>query len=444
MTPPPVLQVREWSTTTPDDPGGGALLCNVRLSAADRELIAELEGRASLRFIELRSGLSVSVGPHVGTVNLSSMRLVIMPKLRLDNLMRMVAYAFDLSDLIVTRTPATYAAAEHGLIDLLGVSLLRAVERIVRGGLLPTYQARNEDLATPRGRLDLRHIATHPRRATLRCTYDDLTIDHELNQVLAAGLRLAASVMESSDLRLDLARAADRFFGDLERRPLSADWLEAMLSGLDRRSSHYRTALTLIALLHHGARLGGHVEAGAMPLSSFTLNMNMVFERFLGRYLSEHCPDDVRVAIQDVHSDVFSYLENAGGWHQPTIRPDFVFRRRNQVVAVADAKYKNRHENPPSSAELYQLTTYGLAYAMPEPREVLLLHPLVRGEFERSTILLFAPPANEQHVRIRLVGVPMDDLLDGTLKRWWPLDVSPSTTAIPPRTVSGISLMGTS
>jgi hypothetical protein len=67
-----------------------------------------------------------------------------------------------------------------------------------------------------------------------------------------------------------------------------------------------------------------------MPLSSFTLNMNMVFERFLGRYLSEHCPDDVRIGMQDVRSDVFSYLENAGGWNQPTIRPDFVFRRRKQ------------------------------------------------------------------------------------------------------------------
>lgn len=442
MTTPPVLQVREWSTTTPDTLGGGALLRDVRLSAADRELIAELEGRASLRFTELRSGLSVSVGPHIGTVNLSSLRLVIMPKLRLDNLMRMVAYAFDLSDLLVTETRTTYATAEHGLIDLLGVSLLRAVERIVRGGLLPTYQPRNEDLATPRGRLDLRYIATRPRRATLRCTYDDLTVDHELNQALAAGLRLAASVMESRDLRLDLSRAADRFFGDLERRPLSADWLEAMLSGLDRRSSHYRTAVTLIALIHQGARLGQHAEAGAMPLSSFMLNMNMVFERFLGRYLSEHSPDDVRIGTQEVRSDVFSYLENAGGWNQPTIRPDFVLYRRKHVVAVADAKYKNRYENPPSSAELYQLTTYGLAYPMPQPREVLLLHPIARGEFERATTLLFAPSAAEQQVRIRLVGVPVDDLLDGTVKRWWPLDAARPQAAIPSRVVSHARQMG--
>lgn len=180
-----------------------------------------------------------------------------------------------------------------------------------------------------------------------------------------------------------------------------------------------------------------------MPLSSFTLNMNMVFERFLGRYLAENGPDDIRISAQDVRSDVFSYLENAGGWNQPTIRPDFVFRQRRRVIAVADAKYKNRHEHPPSSAELYQLTAYGLAYAMPEPREVLLLHPLASGELERATTLLFAPSAANQQVRIRLVGVPVDGLLDGTVARWWPL-APPRAAAAPlvpaPRTAPSTSL----
>ena len=417
----PTLHIREWSATTPDSPVAGALLRGVRLTAADRALIGELAGRASLRFTELRSGLAISVGPHIGTVNLTGLRIVISPKLRIDNLMRMVAYAFDLSDLIVTETQTTYATSDQGLIDLLGLALLRAVERIARGGLLPEYQSRHEDLATPRGRLDLRHIATQARRATLRCTYDDLTTDHRLNQVLAAGLRLAAAVMQSSDLRLDLARAADRFFGDLTRLPLDADSLRSVVDHLDRRSSHYRTALALVALIHQGARLGEHAPDGELPLSSFLLNMNLVFERFLGRYFKEQAPDDICISTQEVRGDVFSYLDNASGWNRPSIRPDFVFRRHRGAIALGDAKYKNRHEHPPSSAELYQLTTYGLAYAMPEPREVLLLHPLANGERERAATLLFAPAAVTQQVRIRLVGVPIDGLLDGSVRHWWPL-----------------------
>ena len=164
----PTLRIREWSTVSPASPADGALLRGLRLTAADHELLAELEGRSSIRLTELRSGLGVSVGPHIGSVSLSSLRIVIMPKIGIDSLMRMVEYAFNLSDLNVMRTPTTFATGHDGLIDLLGVSLLREVERIARGGLLPDYQARTEDLATLRGRLDLRHIATHPRQSTLR------------------------------------------------------------------------------------------------------------------------------------------------------------------------------------------------------------------------------------------------------------------------------------
>ena len=66
MSPTPSVQIREWSTITPDSPVVGSVLRGAFLSAADRELLAELEGRASLRITELRTGLAISVGPHIG------------------------------------------------------------------------------------------------------------------------------------------------------------------------------------------------------------------------------------------------------------------------------------------------------------------------------------------------------------------------------------------
>lgn len=416
----PTLRIREWQKITPASPGGGPLLQGAYLTDSDRELLAELEQRSSLKVTELRSGLAVSVGPHIGTISLSQLRIVIMPKLRIDSLMRMIAFAFELSDIWVTEPWSEYSSGEEGMIDLLGVSLLRSVERLARGGLLPDYQTRCDDLTRPRGRLDMHHIASHPRRTTLRCTYDEHTVDHSINQIVAAGLRLASKVMQTVDLRLDLARAADRFFGDLSRISLEADLLRGHVERLDRRSSHYRTALTLITLIYQGAYLRDHEEAGKMPLVSFTLNMNRVFEKFLERYFRKTAPETVRVSGQDTRTDVFTYLENGGGWKQPTIRPDIVIRSRTGVIAVADAKYKNRHEHPPASSELQQLSIYGLAYQMPEPREVLILHPLSSGEIDRVTTVLFAPPAAKQQVRIRMVGVPIGALLDGTTGNWWP------------------------
>lgn len=417
----PTLQVREWSRTAPGLSGQEVLLRGLTLTEADRELLDELARRTSLRVEELRQGLLIEVGPHIGTVTLNGLRIVIMPKLRLDSLMRMVAYAFDLSDLALTHTRSDYTPASHGLLDLLGLSLLRTVERIARGGLLPRYRQMEEELGSPRGRISMHHLATRPGKACLRCTFDDLTADHLLNQVLAAGLRLGAKVMENAGLCLDLARAADRLLAGVTRLPLNAESLNAARRSVDRRSSHYQTALALVALIFQGSYLGEHVRAGEMPLSGFLLNMNQVFERFLARHLQEQAPAGMRIISQDVRTDVFAYLENPSDWKHPTIRPDLVFQQGDKTIALGDAKYRNRLERPPGTAELYQLTTYGLSYPMAEPREVILFYPLGSDQMERPAQLLFAPDAARERIRIRLVGVPIEEIVSGRCPDWWPV-----------------------
>lgn len=420
----PTLRLREWSKIKPDLHGPGELLRGLSLTDEDRALLNELRGRATLKVTELRSGLKVEVDQHIGTITLSKVRIVVMPKLRLHNLMRMVAYAFELSDLILTERETDYAIAEEGFVDLLGLSLLSSVERLARGGILPAYRETIDDLATPRGRLDMRHIATHPPSGRLRCRFDDLTFDHRLNQTLAAGLRHAAHLMHNADLRLDLARAADRLFGDLRRISIGVDSIRAVLDGLDRRSSHYRTPLTLIALLVQGSHLGDHDSVGDVPLSSFMLDMNRLFERFLERYLRQVAPDGYHIDTQESRSDVFRYLANPYRRRTPQIRPDLVFRKHRKVVAIADAKYKNRHDHPPKTQELYQLTAYGLAYPMPNPRTVLMLHPIESTTREARSELLFDPGGASDQVQILLCGVPVDRILECRDMRWWPLEDS--------------------
>ncbi len=413
---PPTLRLREWTCRGPTDPDA-RILHGRQLTDADRRVLGDLKG-TSLAVEELRAGLRVTTGAHVGTVTFTDFRIVVLPKIGLRNLMRMVGFAFELDDLRLSESSSRYALGADGLVDLLGLSLLHAVERLVRGGLLPRYETRLDDLPSPRGRIDILHAATHPRRGRLRCEFDELTDDHLLNQALAAGRRLAARVVDNRDLGMDLARAADRFFADHQRVRLDADVLARAHAQLSRRSSHYQTAMQLISLLFDGSRLEDHAAEGRTSLASFLLNMNDVFERFLERHLRRVAPPGLTVLGQDRRDDAFQYAANPSGWHRPTIRPDLVFRQRGSVLAIGDAKYKNRHDNPPSSAELYQLTTYGLAYPLPAPRTVLLFHPLAERETDRPASLTFAPGAVSEPVEIRLVGVPVDRILEG--ERWWP------------------------
>jgi len=422
--PPRTLRLNEWTTIEPAAIGPGAVLRGLELTEVDRELLRELAGSTSLTVTELRDGLAVSIGSHIGTITLSCLRIVIMPKISIDNLMKLVAYAFGLSDMTVTTPQSRVSTADSGLADLLGIALLHAVKRLARGGLLPQYQRKREELSSPQGRIDMRALASRPPRMSLPCTYEDFTVDHELNQVIAAGLRLAARVMDDADLRLDLARSADRFFGDLRHIALTGELLRKLFTKVDRRSSHYLDALRLIALIYQGSRVADHTLAGDTVLASFLLDMNLVFERFLERYLREVAPPGFEIITQDIRRDVFSFIDNEAGWQHPYIKPDLVIHYRGQVVAVADAKYKNRLTHRPSTAELYQLITYGLSYEMDEPREVLLLHPLGADDRDRASTVLFAPAAANQEVRVRLVGVPIDEIVSGRLANWWPVGQS--------------------
>jgi len=412
----PTIRLREWSAVQPDA-AAGVTLRGLRLNAGDRRLLDELQAHTSLRVRELRQGLGVETGAHVGVVRLSQVRIVILPKLDIAHLMRLIACACDFSDLAFDQAPCDYAISDQGLSDWLGLALLHAGERIWRGGLLRRYQPCQAELSTPRGRIDLRQAATQPRRSTLYCEFETLTTDHVLNRTLAAGLKFAAKLVDDPRLRRELARASVRFGQDFR---LDAATLEQAQRALDRRAVLYRDAVRLLALLYRGSRLPDGGDAGPAPLSSFLVDMNRVFERFLTRWLRAHAPADIAVAGQESRSGTFTYLDNPNGWRQPVIRPDLVFKQNGKVIAAGDAKYKNRRDHPPTTAELYQLTAYGLAYPLPEPREVLLFHPLSTGEAERPTRLLFAPGAAAP-VRIRLVGVPLAELVTGTQPAWWPL-----------------------
>ncbi|MBU1432533.1 McrC family protein [Myxococcota bacterium] len=420
LSAPPTLRIREWSTITPSEPGGAALR-GLRLSVEDRALLANLGigegGRPRLKIMELREGLAITTTAYIGAVQLSCLRLIIEPKMTLKRLMSMVAYGFEIDELALSGE-ADYAPATQGLLDLLGLALLNASLRLTRRGLRPAYRAARADLSTPRGRVDLAYEATHPPRGRLRCDFEDFTLDHPLNQILASGLVEAASVMLDRGLRFELRRLVDRAFGGVSRPPLTASGLRRVAQQLNRQQRDYRLPLQLIRLIHEGRHLGDDGMGGALPLWSFMLNMNRLFERFLERHLRRAAPPGVRVEAQATAPDRFRYEENPKLRPAPQIRPDFVLWQGDEVYAVADAKYKRYDQQPPSTADLYQLTIYGLAYGLRAPKAVLLLYPLPEGQAEAREALRFEAPGLEGAARVRLVGVPVDQILDGATG-WW-------------------------
>lgn len=97
-----------------------------------------------------------------------------------------------------------------GFEDLLVAQLNAEAQELRARGLRRSHIARNEHLASPRGRIDIQQLALDGGRitATLPCRHYPRIEDTLLNRVLVAGLTLAASLANNIALRRESTRLA--------------------------------------------------------------------------------------------------------------------------------------------------------------------------------------------------------------------------------------------
>ena len=294
--------------------------------------------------------------------------------------------------------------ADRGRVDDLGLtfegalapSVLRLLqqERFLRvvGDLLfrarPRYAERTDVLSIPRGRLSdlslMHSMATGVPR--IESTFDELTMDTPLLQVIASALRVIASdrlparisilrpMLQSRAVQM-LRHLSGVTLVDRERAVLMAQ--RFWLGPLDRA---WQPALE--AALPVLRNTGVVPENGDVfgDLISVHIRMEKFWEQCLESALVAPFPSLVtnRDASPGEGVDVpapWGAPMDAGEKPLPSTNsfPDFMFTAGGRVV-VADAKYKLHNGGAPSSQDGYQLFSYShLATLHGRPSELALI-----------------------------------------------------------------------
>ena len=124
---------------------------------------------------------------------LVTLNLTILPKIKGTSLLSLLRYAYGFRRLNLI-SDSTHLVDQWGFEDLLISQLNAEVQELISRGLLRAYVSTAERLSSPRGRIDLTRMALDGGTvtATLPCLHHPRIEDTLLNQVLMAGLRLAA------------------------------------------------------------------------------------------------------------------------------------------------------------------------------------------------------------------------------------------------------------
>jgi len=267
-----------------------------------------------------KGAYQVRVSNAIGTVALPGGSLYIIPKIPISHFAHIARRSFAAPRL---GDDAIAVESLDAFWELVSSWCVSAVEAVVRGGLLVDYRDETDDLPVIRGRVNVRESTQQFLHGQLRanCTFDELDLDHPLNRVLRAAVRMIAGhpSISSEDLSRRASRLDRMMDGVGPIRPGDID------TQLDRRTFHYSEAIDLSRRVL--AVLGTNVSAGFNIGRTFLIPTPGLIEDGIRAILqSALAPDSVVKKGKQMEGDRFF-----------SVNPDLVF---GHGIAVGDVKYK--------------------------------------------------------------------------------------------------------
>lgn len=304
----------------------------------------------------------------VGYIPLTSdvgLRLLPKPGIRIKNLFGMLEYAYSLESFQLFDKALFDCDTMEDFYDRLASILARRVLDRSMQGFYHTYLSSSDHLSYVRGRIDLENACLRPWEVNLRCHFDEHASDIEDNRILAwTLLQLLRSGLCTDRSLPFVSQAYRRLLSFAEPIPCGPEACHDRL--YNRLNDDYRPMHALCRLfLEH---LGPAYNVGKREMIPFVVDMALLYERFVAKWLKAHPMEGYSIEAQKdmivdpkqkrtITMDLLLYEE-------PSRRPK----------CVMDTKYK---VGAPSNDDIYQVVSYAVANGC---KDAILVYP---AELER-------------------------------------------------------------
>lgn len=323
----------------------------LELTQEDKKLRNFLKKHGILTIRELKNGLEISSSSHIGVVQFSNFTVKVLPKFSLNtkNLPKLIAYAFDLDDIIIPESEITFQPEEKQLIDILITFFVRKCQQLLRQGLLKSYVTYQDDVKFLRGKLMLKQQIIHiiRKKPVFACEFDELEYNNLENQILLFCLKRSYHFTESDSLRKEIRRLIHQFSGLVNDIQITFDNFEKI--NYTRLNQHYKKIHDLCKLIISATGIGDFYHEREHVVSSFFVDMNKIFEKFVTRLFREYYPSSYLVESQKGKR---AWRTEEGG--SSYIRTDILLTNELGQRKIIDTKYKRKL----SSGDPYEIGFY--------------------------------------------------------------------------------------
>jgi 5-methylcytosine-specific restriction enzyme subunit McrC len=322
-----------------------------RLTTADVDfLLAEHRGHVELAPTPRRNHHRLTPLGHVGTIIGPTCRLLIRPKIPVENLFHLLDPTAPFVTLNDQTTPTTGDTA----FDFLGGRLAQLLQERSAAGLHRAYTERTESGRFLQGTLDLpaQLRSAGGRKDQLHCRFEEFTVDVPVNQVPRATAELVLrSPLLGPNVKAALQRSLQAYdaVSAIALEPASFATAEP-----DRLTAAYRPLFDVCRLLFEA--LTPSEAAGPTAYPAFLLDMERVFERYVTRGVVQAFAGDERLGV--MVQPLYAPFEPRSGQPQLEMQPDIAVERNGRAVLVIDAKWKRLPKTTVETPDVYQVLAY--------------------------------------------------------------------------------------
>jgi len=291
----------------------------------------------------------------------SELGISLKPKVELQNLFRMLEYAYKLKSFQFLEGLVECESLEEFYERLANVLAKRILDR-GRKGFYRFYLPETEVLPFIKGRMNVRQAIQKPWQVNLQCHYEEHTADIEENQILHWTLsHIAKSGICSERVLPKVRRAYHALRGFSSLLPFRPS--DCIGRIYNRLNDDYQVLHSLCRFfLEHS---GPSHEFGDRNMLPFLVNMERLYELFVAEWLKAHLPSSIILSVQE--------KVDVGDDQALTFNIDLVLydSETGDALCVLDTKYKSKGN--PVANDVAQVMAYA---EMKDCKEAVLIYPV--------------------------------------------------------------------